>query len=82
MGASLLQDFPESLFRIRIDVLGRKICGFLGTHLCRYASSYIVVTAADAIVIRIIHGWVTQYTGPVANAVVANIAGNEKGKYL
>ncbi len=45
--------------------------------------SYIFVTVVwMLIIIRIIHGMATSIYGPVAEAVVASIAGKEKGKYL
>lgn len=66
------------------DHIGRKKMLLFGALIFAVMPfSYIFVTVVwTLIIIRIIHGMATSIYGPVANAVVANIAGNEKGKYL
>ena len=66
------------------DYIGRKRMLLFGALLFAVMPfSYILVALAwILIIIRIIHGMATSIYGPVANAVVANIAGKEKGKYL
>jgi len=66
------------------DYIGRKTMLLFGALLFAFMPfSYILATVAwTLIIIRIIHGMATSIYGPVANAVVANIAGKEKGKYL
>lgn len=66
------------------DYIGRKRMLLFGAFLFAIMPfSYVFVTVAWALVIvRAIHGMATSIYGPVANAVVANIAGKEKGKYL
>lgn len=66
------------------DHIGRKKMLLFGALIFAVMPfSYIFVTVVwMLIIIRIIHGMATSIYGPVANAVVANIAGKEKGKYL
>ncbi|MFQ6087817.1 MAG: MFS transporter [Candidatus Methanofastidiosia archaeon] len=66
------------------DYIGRKKMLLFGAFLFAVMPfSYIFATVAwMLIIIRIIHGMATSIYGPVANAVVANIAGREKGKYM
>jgi len=66
------------------DHIGRKKMLLFGAFLFAVMPfSYIfVATAWLLIIIRIIHGMATSIYGPVANAVVANIAGKEKGRYM
>ena len=66
------------------DYIGRKRMLLFGALLFAVMpfSYYFVALAWILIIIRIIHGMATSIYGPVANAVVANIAGKEKGKYL
>lgn len=66
------------------DYIGRKRMLLFGALIFAVMPfSYIFVTVVWMLVIvRIIHGMATSIYGPVANAVVANIAGKEKGKYL
>lgn len=76
--------FLKAPFGALSDYIGRKrmlIVGALIFALMPF--TYIIVTVAWLlIVIRMIHGMATSIYGPVANAVVADIAGKEKGKYL
>jgi len=66
------------------DYIGRKKMLLFGALIFAVMPfSYVLATVAwMLIIIRIIHGMATSIYGPVANAVVANIAGREKGKYL
>ncbi len=66
------------------DQLGRKRMLLFGALIFAIMPfSYIIATAVwMLIIIRFIHGMATSIYGPVANAVVANIAGKEKGKFL
>lgn len=66
------------------DYLGRKRMLLFGACVFAFMPfSYTFVTVAWMLIfIRIIHGMATSIYGPVANAVVANIAGEEKGKYM
>ena len=66
------------------DYLGRKKMLLFGALLFAFMPfSYIFVSVVwMLIIIRIIHGMATSIYGPVANAVVATIAGEEKGKYM
>jgi len=66
------------------DYIGRKKMLLFGAFIFAIMPfSYTLVTVAWVlIIVRIIHGMATSIYGPVANAVVANIAGKEKGKYL
>jgi len=66
------------------DSIGRKQMLLFGACVFAFMPfSYTVVTVAwILILIRIIHGMATSIYGPVANAVVAEIAGKEKGRYL
>ncbi len=66
------------------DQIGRKRMLIFGALVFAVMPfSYIVATAVwMLVVIRFIHGMATSIYGPVANAVVANIAGKEKGRFL
>lgn len=66
------------------DYIGRKKMLLFGAFIFAVMPfSYILVTVAWVLIlVRIIHGMATSIYGPVANAVVANIAGKEKGRYL
>lgn len=66
------------------DYFGRKRMLLFGALIFAVTPfTYIFVTAGwMLIIIRIIHGMATSIYGPVASAVVASIAGKEKGKYL
>jgi MFS family permease len=66
------------------DYIGRKKMLLFGAFIFAVMPfSYILVTVAWVLIlVRVIHGMATSIYGPVANAVVANIAGKEKGRYL
>lgn len=66
------------------DHIGRKRMLLFGAFIFAVMPfCYIFVSVVWVlIIIRIIHGMATSIYGPVAEAVVANIAGKEKGKYL
>ncbi len=66
------------------DYFGRKRMLLIGALFFAITPfTYIFVKVAwILIIIRIIHGMATSIYGPVAAAVVASIAGKEKGKYL
>jgi len=66
------------------DFIGRRQMLLFGACVFAFMPfSYTVVTVAWVLVlIRIAHGTATSIYGPVANAVVAEIAGKEKGRYL
>jgi MFS family permease len=66
------------------DCIGRKRMLLFGAFIFAVMPfTYILVSIAwMLIVIRIIHGVATSIYGPVAEAVVSNIAGKEKGKYM
>ncbi|MEA3253691.1 MAG: MFS transporter, partial [Chloroflexota bacterium] len=66
------------------DSIGRRQMLIFGACVFAFMPfSYTIVTAAGVLIlIRVIHGMATSIYGPVANAVVAEIAGKEKGTYL
>jgi len=66
------------------DHIGRKKMLLFGAIIFAVMPfCYVFVTVAWVLIfIRIIHGMATSIYGPVADAVVANIAGKEKGQYL
>ncbi|MCK4221260.1 MAG: MFS transporter [Dehalococcoidia bacterium] len=66
------------------DSIGRKRMLLFGACVFAFTPfSYAAAAVAWVLVlIRVIHGIATSIYGPVANAVVAEIAGGEKGKYL
>jgi len=66
------------------DSIGRRQMLIFGACVFAFMPfSYTMVTAAGVLIlIRVIHGMATSIYGPVANTVVAEIAGKEKGTYL
>lgn len=66
------------------DFIGRRKMLLIGACVFAFMPfSYTVVTVAWVLVlIRIAHGTATSIYGPVANAMVAEIADKEKGSYL